>query len=579
MDREEQAVSSPNSAPRGFSRSLMTAIAKYAAIPYYRTKLNRFENRLRHAHRIQRESLFRRLRASADSDFGRKHGFHRIHSIDDFRQRVPVCDYEYLAPYISEVSRGRTQALFSLNERILAFACTTGTTGQPKLNPVTQTWLREYLRSLEIWGVKAIFEHWDMIGTKIVQLLGPSNLGRTPSGLTIGMVSSIAARHQNPIYRSFCAIPYGVADLEDSGAKYYLTMRLAMATDVGMIVGITPANLIRLATVGHEYRQELIRDIHDGTVACEREIPPHLRRRILPTLRRGNPARARELEAIISRTGTLYPKDYWPLGLTCCWLGGTIGYQARDLSRYYGTTPTRDLGLISTEGRHTIPLQDNCTEGVLSVDGAYYEFIPVEEMESAHPRVLECHELQTDRDYSLVMTTSSGLFRYEIGDIVRCVGMHGQAPLLQFLHKTGHCADMEGEKISGFQMAQAVEVASAELSLQMDYFMAVPVRNDGHTPYYAVLVERRVIEDPAVGRRFVKIIDRELIRSNVMYAGKRNDGYIGPPRLMRLAEGTWTAHIASQTGKHKVGDSQYKQPALVPDTSYIHRFDPLDTLV
>ena len=61
-------------------------------------------------------------------------------------------------------------------------------------------------------------------------------------------------------------------------------------------------------------------------------------------------------------------------------------------------------------------------------------------------------------------------------------------------------------------------------------------------PYYAVLVEHPAIAD-AAERRFLEIVDRELVRQNVMYAGKRQDRYIGAPRLVRLAPGTWQQYM------------------------------------
>lgn len=566
------------SSPERFVRPVMTAVAKLAAIPYYQRKLRRFEAMLADGQRVQRESLFRRLRHCAESDFGKIHGFSQIKTVEDFRRHIPISPYEYFAPYVTEVSAGRTEAMFPAGERVLSFSCTTGTTGVPKLNPVTESWLKEYRRSLEIWGVKAIVEHPEMIGTKVLQLLGPGNLGTTPSGLSIGMASAVAARHQNPVYRSFYAIPPEIADVGNSLAKYYTSARLALASTVGFVIAITPANLIRFAQIGNEYREQLIRDIHDGTLWSGIDLPSEVRRRIASTVKVRRPDRAKALERIVERTGTLYPKDYWPLSLVSCWLGGTIGYQAPNLSRYYGEAPTRDLGLISTEGRHTIPLHNSRPEGVLAVDGAYYEFIPFSESGSANARALECHELEPGADYSLVMTTSSGFYRFEIGDVVRCNGFVGQAPVLQFLHKAGQCADMEGEKISGFQVAKAVEVAARELSLSMECFMAVPVRREGQTPFYALLVERHVIEDSKLGLQFIRIVDGELIRQNVMYAGKRNDGYIDPPRLMRLAAGTWSAYMAAETSRTKAGDSQYKQATLVPDTSWLDRFQPVDTV-
>ena len=65
------------------------------------------------------------------------------------------------------------------------------------------------------------------------------------------------------------------------------------------------------------------------------------------------------------------------------------------------------------------------------------------------------HELQRDRDYSLVMTTHSGYFRFQIGDLMRCRGFVGEAPVLEFLQKSGRCGDLEGEKLTERQFLDA----------------------------------------------------------------------------------------------------------------------------
>jgi hypothetical protein len=559
-------------------RAGMTAVAKTAAIPFYHAKLRHFERLLERAQAVQQNALFEKLRRCADSRFGRDHGFGQIKTVADFRRQVPIAEYEYFSPYIREVSEGKIDSLFHPSEKIHAFACTTGTTGEPKLNPVTQSWLREYRRGWEIWGIKAIVDHSEMIGTRMLQMTGPANLGQTPSGLSIGMVSAIAVRHQNRVMRWFYAVPFEVADIGDPVAKYYSILRLSMVTPVGFLVAITPASLIRLASVGNEHRESLIRDIRDGTLRGDLDLPAPFRQQVAREIGVKRPDRARQLEKIIEQTGTLYPKDYWPLSLITYWLGGTIGYQSGELPRYFGSTPARDLGLVSTEGRHTVPLHDNRPEGVLAVDGNYYEFVPVGEMGSPNPTILECHELQPGHEYYLLMTTSSGLYRYHIDDVVRCQGFVGQASVLEFLHKGSQCADMEGEKVSGRQVAQAVETASRELGLSVDCFTAVAVRRNGDLPHYALLVERPAIEDVTTARKFLEIVDRELVRQNVMYAGKRNDRYVDAPRLMRLAPGTWSAFAATETQHRGTGDSQYKHPSLVPDTTWLDRFQPLDTI-
>jgi hypothetical protein len=563
---------------QSFFRKLCTTAAKAVAIPYYQRKLQRFENQLHEAHAVQRDRLFQKISRCADSRFGRVHGFANIKTVADFRRQVPISEYDYFEPYIEEVARGRVDALFPADEKLLMFGTTTGTTGRPKLNPVTASWLSEYRQSWEIWGVKALVEHAHMIGTKLLQVNGPANLGKTPSGLTIGMISSVAIRYQNPLLKAFYAVPFELCDVCDPTAKYYTMLRLSMVHPVGFICAITPANLLRLATTGNDHRESLIRDIHDGTLRNDLDLPQEFRDRQRRTIGIRRPERARQLERIIEETGTLYPKDYWPVSLISCWLGGTIGYQSRELPRYYGSAPARDLGLVSTEGRHTIALDDNQPEGVLAVNGSYYEFVPVAEMESLQPSVLECHELEPGAEYRLLMTTSGGLYRYDIGDVVRCQRYIGQAPVLEFLHKSGQCADMEGEKVSGHQVVQAVETAARKLNLRVDCFTAVAVRRAGNLPHYALLVERPAIADVASARDFLAIVDRELVRQNVMYAGKRNDNYIDAPQLVRLAPGAWSEFHDAERRRAGTAESQYKHPAVVTDTAWLNQFQPMDTI-
>lgn len=557
----------------------VNAFARHALVPIYKIKLRRFEKLLAEGRAAQQRALFSKIRRCESSKFGKTHGFDKIKTVADFRKAVPISQYDYLSPYIDAVASGDLSALFPPSEKVLMFACTTGTTGKPKLNPVTTTWLKEYKRDWEVWGVKAIADHAHMIGTKILQLIGPPNLGRTASGLDIGMVSSVAARYQDPILQWFYAAPNDVCTVQDSLAKYYSLLRMAIMKRVGMIVTITPANLLRLAQISDQHREQLIRDVRDGTLWSALDIPTELREKWAPRIRKPNPRRARELEQVIERTGRLYPKDFWPLALLNCWIGGTVGHQSRNLTQFYGEIPARDVGLLSTEGRHSMPLEDGKPEGVLAVEANYYEFIPVEERGSATPVVLEAHELTPGHDYYILMTTSSGLYRYDIGDLVRCTGYRGQAPMIEFLQKLSNCSDMEGEKISEHQVATAVGKAIRELQLNIDLFTAVPVRPEDEPPYYALLVEEHCLPDDELAKKLLQLVDRDLIGQNVMYSGKRSDKYIGAWRLLRLSRGTWTRYMEGVMKGRGTGDSQYKHPALVIDSKWLDNFKPVNSVI
>ena len=69
----------------------------------------------------------------------------------------------------------------------------------------------------------------------------------------------------------------------------------------------------------------------------------------------------------------------------------------------------------------TIPLRDDTSCGMLDYVHHYYEFIPEQEIDSANPTVLEAHELQPGGNYFILLTTSAGLYRYDIHDVVRAM--------------------------------------------------------------------------------------------------------------------------------------------------------------
>jgi hypothetical protein len=541
------------------------AAANVTLLPFYRRRLERFEATLQRASLLQKKALFSKIQRCADTDFGRDHNFSQIKTVDDFRKQVPLSDYANVAPYIERVSGGEQGALFPKSEQVMAFSCTTGTTGRPKIIPVTQSWVREYRHSWEIWGVKALLDCPSVIGTRWLQIIGPAGVDKTETGLPIGMVSSVTARFQNPIIKSFYVGPTALADVEDPLSRYYTIMRLAMATKVGFITTITAANLIRLAEVGNDCREELIRDIHDGTLRNDINLPDQLRRELDRSIRVKRRDRARELESIIHRTGTLYPKDYWPMSLLACWRGGTVGYQSGRLPTFYGDVPVRELGYVSTEGRHTIPLTANSLSGVLAVDGSYYEFVPVECAGDPNPTVLEGCELRVNCNYNVYVTTSGGLYRHDLGDVVRCTGFMGEAPVLEFLHKSGEFSDMEGEKLSGYQVAHAVEKASARLGVSIKQFSAMPVRPRTGAPHYALLIEADSINDEHVAQQFLNGLDENLIEQNIMYRQKRGDHYLEGPRLRILAAGSWDSYASAAITRCGTGETQYKHPALLTE--------------
>jgi hypothetical protein len=490
-------------------------------------------------------------------------------SVDDFRRRMPVMSFEDHQPYIARVLQGETTALFAPGTHILMFAMTSGTTGEPKRLPITKELFREYQAGWRLWGGGVYGDHRELIHTKTLQLSSDWQRYRSPCGIACGQISGLAASTRPKIASRVFLPPPITGRIHDPAAKHYTSLRLTLASDrVGMIVTANPSTLVEFARRADQERESLVRDIHDGTLSCD--LPAEVRAELAPRIARRNPRRAHELEQLAEAHGALLPKHAWPrLKVIAVWTGGSVGVYLPKVMELFGEAAVRDHGLSASEGRMTIPLQDGSRAGLLDYCHHYFEFIPVEEHDSLRPTVLEAHELIEGRDYFILLTTSGGLYRYNIQDVVRCVGFEGQAPLLEFLSKGKSFSNLTGEKISEHQVIEAVQRSFRELGLAIDTFTLAPVMEEN--PRYVLLIEPHVHQGRT--RELARSVQSHLERANEEYAEKCASGRLLPVRIGVLPAGTWDQLRQAKTGP-RGNFEEYKHPCLVNDLGFAARFAP-----
>ena len=489
--------------------------------------------------RTQRSLLRKLLELNADSRFSREYRLGDVRSVDQFRSRLPVADYEFFRPHIERLKQGDHSALLGDKNRLLMFSLSSGTTSESKYIPITQQFLDDYRRGWQVWGIHVLDDHPAINSRKIVQFSSDYDRFRAPGGTPCGNISGLVAAMQKPIVRTMYSVPGSVAKIADPAAKNYTAMRLALADPhVALITTANPATLIHLAKLADLDRDELIRDIADGTLSSRYDIPIKVRQKLRWRIFRRNRGRARQLERLIAENGHLYPVDYWPeLAVLAVWSASSAGAYLNTLHRFYGDVPVRDHGLSASEGRMTIPLQDNAAAGILDLATHFFEFIPEEEYSSENPNVLAAHELQQDRRYYILLTTSSGLYRYDICDVVACVGFYNTTPMLEFLHKGAHIANVTGEKVSESQVVTAVRSCLERIQISL-------------------------------GDSLARMVDDRLQNLNCEYQDKRQTGRLAEMKWLPLPKGTWNSF--SEKRQQKLGGSleQYKHPCLVPDVNF-----------
>jgi hypothetical protein len=541
-------------------------LARQLYLGWLRRRLRRFLRDARRARQIQQRSLLRKIKRNANSAFGRDFGFSSIRTAADFRARLPVLTYEDHHPYVTRVLRGDVTALFAPRTRVLMFAMSSGTTGEPKRLPITAELFREYRRGWRLWGAGVYGDHRDLGHKQTLQLSSDWQRYDAPCGIPCGQISGLAATTRPRIARRIFLPPPEVSRIHDQSAKHYATLRFALASrSVGMIITANPSTLVEFARFADRHSESLVRDIHDGTLSCD--VTDDVRAALAGSFARRAPERARELARLASQHGRLLPRDAWPnLSVMAVWTGGSVGVFLPQLAELYGLTAVRDHGLSASEGRMTIPLADGTSAGILDFYHHYFEFIPVEEHQSATPIVLEAHELEPGCDYFIVMTTSGGLYRYDIHDVVRCVGYEGEAPLLEFLNKGKSFSNLTGEKLSEHQVIRAVEQSFLDLRLPIDVFTLAPVMES--QPRYVLLVERRVHQGQVA--QLAAQLQENLARVNEEYAAKCASGRLLGVEIREVPPGTWSS-LRHEKTNGRGNFEQYKHPCLVEDLTFVER--------
>ncbi len=527
-----------------------------------------FTNLLADCRTTQRQTLSRILELNADSFYSRRRGLTASTSVEQFRKLLPISDFETVRDEIEQMKAGNFQSLLGPKNKLLMFALSSGTTSQAKYIPITSQFLSDYRRGWQVWGINAMDSHHSLHMSDIVQLGSNHDQFRTPSGTPCGNISGLVGAMQSRVVQTMYAVPNPVGRISDSAAKGYTALRCAYANaHVGMVMTANPSTLIQLSKAAHQHQNELIRDIADGTLSTNFEIDAEVRKQLQSRIARPDKQRARELELIAARTGSIMPRDVWPkLELVAVWTGGSVGGYLDPMRKYFGDVAIRDHGLSASEGRMTIPLEDRTAAGVLDVGSHFFEFIPEDEHESSAPTVLEAHELEEGRNYFILLTTVSGLYRYDIRDVVRCTGFMGSTPLLEFLHKGAHIASITGEKLAESQVVTAIRGGLQKMKLDVHHFTLSPIWGD--PPHYRLHLERADVPVVEMRQRLAHDVDAQLQELNVEYKEKRQSGRLGMLECLAIPNGTWERFIRHRQSRFGASLEQYKHPCLVPQLAF-----------
>lgn len=521
------------------------------------------------------------LSISKDTVFGKEHHFDEILAAATdselfamYQHLVPINDYEALRPYVERHKNGETGILFPGRPEM--YATTSGTTSAPKWVPMTRKYLRDvYGKMSNVWVWNFIKHRKMALSGKVFAIVGKECEGYAPDGTLYGSVSGVLVRDLPPIIKKRYTAPASVMSIEDYAARNYTLMRLAIQHwDVTLWSTANPSTILELQRAVDENLELMIEDIEKGTLSDKFAIDNSIRQE-LKAYMRPRPKRAKELRELRDKNGgRILPRVYWKkLQILSTWkCGNTKVYMDKYLDYFdFEQTCYQELGYIATECRFGFAL-DMSNESVLFPHLHYYEFVPEEDMDKPRKRFLQIDELEQGKRYCTYVTTYSGLFRYNMNDLVEVGGMYEKTPTIHMVGKVNGIVSLTGEKLYEPQFIEAVHQAEEETKIKTKFFVGFADVNESDYHFYFEFADEETTQETA--DMFANVVDEKLRAINIEYESKRASFRLNAPIAHRLQKNAY-ARFKSACLEDGMRDGQFKFNLLMQDEKRREKFQVL----
>ncbi|HZE84461.1 MAG TPA: GH3 auxin-responsive promoter family protein [Puia sp.] len=404
------------------------------------------------------------VKTGSKTIFGGEHHLGEVKGHEEFRQAVPIRDYEQFSGYIDQIKEGKHNVLWQ--GRPIYFAKTSGTTSGVKYIPISKESISNHINTARnaLLCYMAATGNTAFSDGKMIFLSGSPELERI-GGIPTGRLSGIV-NHHIPRYLRTNQLPsYETNCIEDWESKLDKIVEETLNQDMSLISGIPPwvqmyfDRLIQLTG-------KPVKDIFPGfSVLVHGGV-------------NFEPYKAKLFESIGKKIDTI---ETYP---------ASEGFFAFQDSR-------EEMGLL---------LNTN--------SGIFFEFIPVNEVSSDQPTRLGLKDVKTGENYALVVSNNAGLWGYNIGDTVRFISTNPYR--LVVTGRIKHFISAFGEHVIGEEVEYSLMKAAEEAGLHITEFTVAPmIQQGGGGSYHEWFVEFE--NRPADIREFAIKVDTNLRTKNIYY--------------------------------------------------------------
>jgi hypothetical protein len=542
--------------------------------------LRRFERNTARAAPVNDAALLEILRRHRRTEFGRLHGFAAILRAADpareYRRRVPLASYRDFEPWLERMAAGEHRLLTA--DPVVFFAPSSGTTGKPKMIPMTRRSLKGSLLALLLSRAvlnQALPAGHGGLGVSLVRMSG--NPERTPGGIPTGDASAYGMRQAAWLLPWLYTTPVAALTIADKPSAMFLHVLFALyARDLDHISATFAHYVLQFFRTLEQRQPALIDALASGRLPADLAVSPELRTRLEAVLQ-PDPALAARIGGELQKGMQGIAQRIWPrFSCVAAVTTGSFDIYVPRLRQYIGDAMLCNLLYGATEAPIGISVDTHQAGEYSLIPGACaVEFIPENQMDLPAPEAIGVAELRAGEAYELVITNDAGFYRYRMDDVVRVKGFHGTSPRLEFAYRRGTLLNLAAEKTTDEQVAEAVSRLHRDHLVHCgglaDYTVAADV--DVTPPRYRFFLELsepgKALDSASIDR-FASCLDETLRSANVDYRILRENRGLDGPRVDLVRAGTFDALLAlTRNARAAAADNTVKVTRLARNPEQI----------
>ncbi len=481
-------------------------------------RIHQMELFIKYPHEVQ-DDCFRWLVSSAkNTEWGLKYGYNSITKLAQYKERVPINNYDGIKPYINRLRQGEQNILWP--QEIKWFAVSSGTTAdKSKYIPVSEDTIEE----CHFKGGKDVLTFYcnnhpetKMFNGKGLALGGSHTVNEIDNQAFYGDLSAILIQNM-PFWAQFIRTPdLSIALMNEWESKLEKIAKVTSTEDVTSLSGVPSWTLLLL-------------------------------------------------KKILEITGKDKIIDVWPnIEL---FVHGGISFlpYGEQFRKIIGSDKMKFLETYNaSEGFFGIQDRSDFDDMLLMLDyGIFYEFLPVDDLDKENPQTLTLEQVETGANYALIISTNSGLWRYKIGDTIRFTSLNPFR--IKISGRTKNFINAFGEELMIDNSDQAMEIACKKTGAIISEYTAAPIFfKDKNGGAHEWLIEFDT--KPENIEYFGEVFDNALKSLNSDYEAKRyHDLILNKPLIHIMPKDTfynWLKFKGKLGGQHKV-------PRLFNDRKYV----------